>query len=76
MAKAEVTVRIADTEEFTELVEAMQTFASNVRSFLDSLPFMAPESLGMHADVRLRQPLDAFHEALAALKSHGESSDG
>jgi hypothetical protein len=63
------------TEQFTELMGAMQTLASNVRSFLDSLPFMAPESVGMHADVRLRQPLDAFHEAVAALKSHERTED-
>lgn len=34
--------------------------AAGIQSFLDSLPFMAPEAVGMHARVKLATPLAEY----------------
>jgi hypothetical protein len=42
--------------------EAADNLASNVRSFLTSLPFMAPEQISFQAQVKLQEPLDEYME--------------
>lgn len=43
--------------------EAADWLASNVRSFLSSLPYTAPEALELQASVKLREPLEGYEAA-------------
>ena len=43
--------------------EAAEHLAAGVRSFLSSLPFMAPETVGLQARVKLAEPLAEFERS-------------
>jgi hypothetical protein len=43
-------------------LEAADELAAGVESFLKSLPYLAPEAIDFHVQVRLREPLEAFRE--------------
>jgi hypothetical protein len=43
-----------------ELKEAADNLAANVKSFLSSLPFVAPEQIEFQAQVKLREPLEEY----------------
>lgn len=46
-----------------DVLEAAQALAGGVASFIDSLPFMAPENVPVQAKVKLEEPLETFNEA-------------
>lgn len=46
-------------DDFT-LADAADELAAGVRSFLQTLPFAAPESIGLHASVKLREKLEEY----------------
>ena len=43
-------------------LEAAAGLAEGVRSFLSSLPYMAPEAIGFQAKVKLAEPLADYDE--------------
>jgi hypothetical protein len=43
-------------------MESVSNLAANVRSFLGSLPYVAPEQVEFQAEVKLRQPLAEYDE--------------
>lgn len=63
MAHAEVTVRIADAEQFRQLVDALRPLIEEVESCVAEPFAMAPTS-----QESLRASLDAFKAALAELE--------
>jgi hypothetical protein len=54
-------------EEEDPVLAAADNLAANVRSFLSSLPFVAPEQVEFQSMVKLREPLDEYNIA-----RHGE----
>jgi hypothetical protein len=55
------------TDDMPTLEEAADNLAANVRSFLTSLPFMAPEQVEFQSKVKLQEPLDEYN-----IVRHGE----
>jgi hypothetical protein len=43
-----------------EIIESADNLASNVKSFLASLPYVAPEMIEFQANVKLAEPLAEY----------------
>lgn len=41
--------------------DAADELAAGVQSFLDSFPFIAPEAMPLHLQVKLQEPLDRYN---------------